>query len=509
MILRNNRIIFLVLGIVVLFVIGYGIYSSLEFAKKDIPEKKAIFITKDSSVKKIILITIDTLRTDHLSCYGYIQNTSPFLDEIAKQGILFKNAFAAIATTVPSHTSLFTSLYPLQHKVLKNGHKLDDSFLTMAEMFHQMGYKTAGIVSTVGHFKAGNLNQGFDYFYKPEEELALNGDVYQQAEKTINVAIKWLDTVKADEKFLLWIHLYDPHTPLKPHPDDYERLANALNPRQHIAFLSEKQKVNLDFFYNSQEEMLHKIRLYDAEIHYTDNEIKRFYNYYQTKVKKENSLWVITADHGEGLGNHNWWGHGKHIYNEQLRIPLIFHFSSGGGGKEKAIDQIVENVNSGKVVEQLVENVDILPTILDLMNVSAKFSYTIQGKSLLHLMLPQKDRIEHKTYAFSERRVFSTKKNPKKINPKKTRFEAGNKYALQSKEYKYIYWTEGPDEFFDLRVDPYEINNLINSGSQQERDLRATLLKKINESQQDAGTEQPLTVDKKAIKQLKSLGYVQ
>lgn len=116
---------------------------------------------KENRLERVVLITIDTLRADHLGSYGYISNVSPFIDSVAKQGILFKNAFASMSHTAPSHASLFTSLYPLEHGVLKNWYKLADSYLTMAEIFQDMGYKTAGIVSTDRHFGAANIHQGF------------------------------------------------------------------------------------------------------------------------------------------------------------------------------------------------------------------------------------------------------------------------------------------------------------------------------------------------------------
>jgi len=120
---------------------------------------------KEQRIDRIILITIDTLRADHLGCYGYPRQTSPFIDKLARDGILFRRAFAHMSMTAPSHASIFTSLYPIQHYVLKNLHRLDDSFLTMAEVFSTMGYQTAGFVSTwFFEPSSSNLSQGFDVF---------------------------------------------------------------------------------------------------------------------------------------------------------------------------------------------------------------------------------------------------------------------------------------------------------------------------------------------------------
>ncbi len=478
---QQKRVFFLL--ILIVLAIGGGLYWGLALFHNPIV------------VDRVILITIDTLRADHLQAYGYIHETAPFFERMAKEGILFKNTVAPMSTTTPSHASLFTALYPLQHGVLKNGHLLSDDFLTMAEIFQEMGYKTAGIVSTVGHFKAGNLHQGFEYFNKPPKgTYSKEMGWYRGAKDTIDAAIEWLNTLSKNEKFFLWVHLFDPHTPLLPPKAHYEPLKALVerDTEQFYSFLVEQQRIEEDFF-NKPAQMMIKITRYDAEIHYADAEIQRFYEHYQSKEWDTKNLWVITADHGEGLGNHNWGLHGKYIYNEQLRIPLLFYFSSGAG--------------KGRVVEELVENVDIFPTVLELVKNETPLSSAIQGKSLLPLMFPQQNRTYSKEYAFSQRRIYDNKA-PEKIIPEKTNYEDGEKYALQSKEYKYIYHTIRTDEFFDLRTDPYEINNLINSGSAEEQQLRTLLLEKIERLKEESASEQ-LLVDEETIEQLKSLGYTQ
>jgi arylsulfatase A-like enzyme len=442
-------------------------------------------------IDRVVLITIDALRADHLGAYGYIQKTSPFFDQLAEQGILFENHVASMASTVPSHASLFASQYPLQHRVLKNGHQLDNAFLTMAETFQEMGYYTAGIVSTVGHFKAGNLHQGFEYFDEPDKEL-FKGPRYRLAEDTIQAAINWLNTRDVDEKFLLWIHLFDPHTPLRPPQDHYDTLLASAEHSDLLTYWIEQQQVAQNYFAN-KEQMIRTITLYDAEIRYADHELQRLYQYYQQQGFDHKSVWIITADHGEGVGNHNWWEHGKHIYNEQLRIPLLFYFSSAKG--------------KNQTVETIVENIDVFPTLLELANNSAPALSTLQGNSFLPLLFSQHANTYLKSHAFSQRRLFDGPV-PEEIIPKQTNYEEGETYALQSTHYKYIYRTHGVDEFFDLRNDPYETNNLINKGLREEKPFRQALLQKIAELKQDT-TAEYIQVDEEAMEQLESLGYVQ
>lgn len=512
-------------------------------------------------IERIVLITIDTLRADHLGTYGYIRDTAPFLDQFFKGGILFKNAFVPMPTTAPSHASLFTSLYPIQHGVLKNGHKLADSFVTMAEIFREMGYKTAGFASTDTMFREGNIHQGFDYFNETttsfeltktsfmllknteipdkvlnnlkslkwknfadelsflnaveqqigKEQLVHYKEVimkyakiepyYRQAQLTIDAALFWLETIEPSERFFLWIHLFDPHTPLIPPKTHYEKFANLSDNDELFTFLLEQQHVEFGFFDNKKESMLEFITKYDAEIRYVDTELQRFYQYYQTNGFDTKSMWVITADHGEGLGNHNWWLHSEHLYNEQLRVPIAFHFSS--------------EACKGKVIDTLVENIDVFPTIFKIVSRGEKQSEGIRGSSLVPFMFPRRGDTYHKNYAFSQRMALHAEKTcinelPAEhiINQKIKKCIEGENYTLQTQDYKYIYYTHGTDEFFDLQNDPYELHNIVNSGSDEERELKDTLLTQINTLKQDSPTEH-LTVDEEAIEKLKSLGYVQ
>jgi arylsulfatase A-like enzyme len=449
------------------------------------------FFQKKLPVQRVVIITIDTLRADHLGAYGYIHNTSPFFDELSQKGILFKNAFVPMPTTAPSHASLFTSLYPMHHGLLKNGQILDNSFLTMAEIFKKKGYKTAGIVSTNVHFKVGNIDQGFEYFNEPDQSDLIKSP-YRQAQDTINVAIKWLDTTNKTDKLFLWIHLYDPHIPLQPPESYYNKLKN-LPIGEFSDFLINKQHIDLSFYNNDRERMLNAINLYDAEILYADTEIKRFFNYYQTIKNDSKTLWVITADHGEGLGNHNWWGHGKHIYNEQLRVPLLFYFSS--------------EVTKGITIENLVENIDIFPSIFEIIDGKNWESPVIDGESLVPLISHSEKIFFKKKFAFCQRRFFDSVPLDD-INSQTTNYEKGEKFALQSLEYKYIHHNEGEDAFYNLKNDPYELKNIINSGSDEERKLRDTLFTKIDKLKKGAFVS-PSNVDTVTMERLKSLGYIQ
>ncbi len=224
---------------------------------------------------RIILITIDTLRADHLGCYGYPKNTSPFIDMLSQKGILFQRAFAPISTTAPSHASIFTSLYPIQHNVLKNGHRLSSEFITLSELLSKMNYYTAGFVSTDRHFKCGNINQGFMFFDEPVCEGKL--PLYRRANETINATIKWLSEHDKTSRFFLWIHLFDPHTPYDPPKPLSHIITKQLEKKgdSFAKFLLNIHHIPFSFYENNIEKMLQTINAYDGEVLFVDTEIRR------------------------------------------------------------------------------------------------------------------------------------------------------------------------------------------------------------------------------------------
>jgi choline-sulfatase len=202
---------------------------------------------------------------------------------------------------------------------------------------------------------------------------------------------------------------------------------------------------------------------------------------------------IITSDHGQGLGSHNWWGHGRNIYNEQIHVPFIFYFSS--------------EVGKGLMVDRMVEHVDIFPTVLELVGGNTEQLKEIKGESLVPFIFSNPGKKYRKKYVFSQRRFYEPG-NANKSEPGEKNKTMGEKYALQIRDYKYIYSTHEEDGFFELRSDPCELNNRVNSGTPEEGQLKKTLLALIKYLKQKAPSEH-LPVDKETIECLKSLGYIQ
>ncbi len=447
-----------------------------------------LFFNKNQ-IKHIFLITIDTLRADHLSCYGYPVKTSPFIDSLAQEGVLFENAFSQSATTCPSHASIMTGLYPSQHRVLANGYILDDSYITLAEILKANGYKTAAFTSTDRHFLASNIDQGFEMYEEPLDTIKTYGFKYRQARLTINNAILWLDNFNLKKNLFLWIHLFDPHMPYHP-PEEIKKLIRRQLKKDFLKEYALKAKVNLEIFNNSFDEYYNHILNYDSEIRYVDEELKRFFRFLKKKKLLKDSMVIITADHGEGLGQHNWLKHATHIYQEEIHVPLIFYFSN------KKI--------SRRIIKKSVENFDIFSTVLDFVGIKdKKYFANVEAISLKNLIVKD-DLISKKV--FSERQYYKKRKKYKKSTPFWKRiWEEGIKVSIQDDRYKYIYRSAYPDEFYDLENDPFELYNLIKEKEKLAQEYKKEIMKILgkfkNKRSKKAG--------KKIFRRLKSLGYVE
>lgn len=466
----------------------------------------------------IILIVLDTLRPDHLGCYGYRRSTSPFIDSLAAGGCIFKQAYTPMPSTVPSHASMFTSYFPGQLNVLKNGHRLADNFLTAAEIFKQSGYNTAGIISIKHLFKHANLDQGFDYFQLPE----LDRDVlYRPADQVVNSAITWLKDVPPENPFFLWLHFYDCHGPYVPPSPYLEKFSDQTGSERSnfIEYLKEAQHMEPKFYadlplqlvretidlnrykqkeVSGTETLLRFINAYDGEVRFLDTELSRLYQYFGKKGINRNTLWLILSDHGEGLSNHNWLEHEKYLYNEQIRVALIFHSP--------------ELIPKGIVSNQIVNVVDILPTLVDLVGISTENitdSESWAGVSLVPLLFPPgKEKIAdpiRNRYAFAQRRYYAEVDPDDVISPDEG--YAGETYSLQNNRYKYILHTVKEDELYNLRKDPGELENILGEGGEGLL-LKTELIDRI-ESLKSIRLGPPELIGRQGVEKLKALGYTQ
>ena len=444
----------------------------------------------------ILLISIDTLRADHLGCYGYGRPTSPNIDGLAKKGVLFENAFSPASWTLPGHMSIFTSLYPSFHKLeARRGNlRLDSSEQTIAELLKDVGYRTASFVTHPYLAAKWGFDQGFDLYFMQQP-------IVRAAEQTESV-IGWLDWHVFHERrglepsgFFLFVHYMDPHeTYSAPQPfrdrytGDYE---GHLRPEDHLVTMFLEQ----DF--RSQADYQYVLALYDGEISYVDDEIGRLLDSFDDVGLLASTVIALTSDHGEEFKEHSGMGHKTTIYAEQLQVPLIITNPA--------------RITAGQRVSSQASLVDIYPTLVGL--IGEEIPAQAQGIDLGQFFT--------RASTYDERRVKPerTSESPPQfaeLGPLGYSWEGPfDKRAIRTDRYKLILnYEQGPKELFDIRTDPREQHNLYPSmrNDAEIRDLERRLTAFIEAGaayNPDARDRNKIEVDQKIRQQLRALGYAE
>jgi arylsulfatase A-like enzyme len=287
-------------------------------------------------VSRVVVVTFDTTRADRLGCYGYEDAVTPNVDRFADGAVLFENVVSPVPTTLPSHSTIFTGLYPQDHGVRYNlVFRLGQDALTLAEVLGDAGFATAGIPATFILARKFGLDQGFDTYPEPPggpgamgNPLALNG---VPAAEIVDHALAWIDEQADDGKFFLWVHFYDPHAPYAP-----------------------------PFPYSAE----FRDRPYDGEIAYVDAQFGRLIDYLSETPRWEETLVLLAGDHGEGMYEHGERFHASLVYQSTVEVPLIVH---------------APGVTARRVTEP-VGLVDVMPTVLDLAGIRGPAN--LRGMSL-------------------------------------------------------------------------------------------------------------------------------
>ena len=360
---------------------------------------------KQASQPDVFLITIDTLRADHVHCYGYENIQTPALDGLAKDGIRFSQAFTPSPITNTSHTSILTGLLPSSHGVTDFAVPLAPSHSTMAEVLKGNGYHTAAFIGAVildSKTLAPGLDRGFDFYDNfPEHAQSKSrwGRVERRGSEVVQHAEAWMTGHPGGSHFV-WIHLYDPHDPYEP-PPPYSQT--------------------------------YKDRLYDGEIAYADSVLGGFVSYLKKIGRYDNALIVVVGDHGEGLGEHHEDTHGIFLYDSTTHVPLIVKTPIKTPVKPEA------QGHSDQVVKAQVRTTDILPTVVDWLGVPPPGG--LDGASLK----PYMEGAEEK-----DRTAFGETDYP-------LRFGWAPLRSVRAGGFKFI---EAPrPELYDLHADPGELAN--------------------------------------------------
>jgi|GEM_PF-1505344 len=443
----------------------------------------ALFLMKRSPVvpqqrPNVVLISIDTLRASHMSCYGYHRPTSPRMDELARRGVLFNKVVAQSSWTLPSHMSMLTGLYPSTHTVETDDDHLPPGILTLASLLREEGYRTEGLVSSPYVGERFGFDRGFDRFMMLARPIQNNSEkIHEKAQEILR------RLSKSKDPFFLFLHYLGPHTPYDPPPPfdtmfdpDYtgnidgqgSTIARYLSPHRHLA----------------QRDLEHIIALYDGEIAHVDQFMGALYDVLEELGLAEDTLFIITSDHGEEFKDHGSMDHGRSLYDEVLDVPWIMLCPGF--------------LPKNHVVERQVRLIDILPTVCGMLNVNVPSS--VQGVNMDPLIrggvLAQR-RHRHPEDAFSELKMQGAR--PATIKAVQTL--EGNKMIMTEEPIRNL-------ELYRLTEDPKELQDL----SEQEREQVDRLTGRFLDWQSQARGERqsmgPVVWSEEEADILEGLGYL-
>jgi arylsulfatase A-like enzyme/Tfp pilus assembly protein PilF len=404
----------------------------------------------------VVLVTFDTTRADHIGCYGNDKVATPNVDALARHGVMFRQAVTPVPITAPSHSSILTGKFPLAHGVRDNGlFVLGERQTTLAEVLRENGYATAAAVGSFPLSARFGLDQGFDLyddrFTAPYEDfrgrrVVPHSGLYFDERKAslVNEAVfGWLAEQRGP--FFLWVHYFDPHLPADP-PPPYDQL-----------------------YVNDP---------YLGEIAYADESLGRLLAHLEELGRRDRTLVVFTADHGEGRGDHDELTHSTLAYEATLHVPLIFDLPGAA---------------RGRVVEPRVGTVDVLPTVLDVLGLAPPPG--VQGRSLRPLL----DGDGGSDEAWRRRPLYAETLSPRLLHG------LGELRALYLGDDKYIF---GPrPELYDLAADPREHDDL----SGREPEVAAAMkqaLEAFLAEHADADPDAVVEMDADTRRRLEALGYI-
>jgi arylsulfatase A-like enzyme len=422
----------------------------------------------------VLLVTVDTLRADRLSGYGYARKTSPYLDSLAESGVRFERAYATSSWTAPSLASLVTSLDPTVHGV-EHGH-LDDQLIVrqevlpesvplLAEELRAAGYRTFGVTANTHLYGRFGFDRGFDRY----ECLG-----FLDAAVVLRTLQEWRDgIIGGAAPWFLWVHLLDPHAPFvprKPAIREYfpgfrplwRPVRGVIDPEDYKRFGAEKGT------------RLHELinALYDGEIAFTDAAIREVAAMVGVG---DGDLVVVTADHGEEFLDHGSFGHGKTLFEEVIRVPLILRLPG--------------RAHAGRVVRGAVSLLDVFPTVLDV--VGAPAPPDIQGSSLLP-------------------RLAGGAPTDAVVTVTLSRFVPLGMDSITRGSWKYIRHRVDPERrmLFDLASDPGETANLVATQPEKAAELAALLEAQLSASRSRRVEPGFADLSGEELEQLRALGYV-
>jgi arylsulfatase A-like enzyme/Flp pilus assembly protein TadD len=400
------------------------------------------------AARNLVLVTIDTLRADRLGAYGNTTVATPNLDRLAREGAMALHASVQVPLTRPSHVSLLTGLYPAEHGIRDNvSPPLRPGVPLLAEILQRRGFRTGAFVSSIVLSKQSGLGRGFDTysdrFEIGDDDARFLNTIQKRGDTTVAEAAAWLRQPGSERRFA-WVHLYDPHDPYEP-PEPYAtRYAG---------------------------------RLYDGEVAWSDDLVGRLDAVLAETGRRDDTLIVVTADHGEGLDEHGEAVHGFFVYETTLHVPLIVRGP---------------RVTPGTNVQGVTRSIDVMPTVLDLLGL-ADATPKVSGRSLAPALTGK---------ALSDEPTFAESLTPL------IHYGWSDLRALRDGRWKYILAPR--PELYDLDRDPGELKNLVDEEPKRARAYRSGIEQQLRlEQAARRGAESAnATLPPDMLEKLGALGYV-
>jgi arylsulfatase A-like enzyme len=434
----------------------------------------------------ILLISIDSLRADHVGCYGYERDTTPAMDTVASQGIRFANAMATSSWTLPTHLTMFTGRYQIAHGVMHESFALAETVPTMGEVMKAAGYSTAGFVSAPYVAAHYGYARGMDVYRDLSSEYAHRREARSAivSKELTDLAVDWLEEHK-DEPFFMFVHNFDAHydyTPPAPYDTMFDEDYDGDMDGTHFI---ERKDVNPNM---DKRDLEHILALYDGEIRYTDDHIAILLAKLEQLQLDSNTVVLIVSDHGDEFFEHGNKGHHRTLYDEVMRIPMII--------------RLPDRAHAGTVVDEQVTLTDLMPTMLELVGVEAPDG--MQGISTVPLMAGRRSGRSAIYSAFLDKRGFN--------------LQVGRRTS-ESKVIQHFnritHPRQPPIERYDVEADPGERSNIAATTQVRTRgelDILAGFLEEqwVENRRIDALADgsNRVDIDDDTMEALKALGYV-
>jgi arylsulfatase A-like enzyme len=531
------RFTMVIFALILIVTLGYTLWTIIPSLYRDFPRQST---GHNGPLPNVLIITLDTTRRDHLSSYGYPMVTTPNIDRLVRDGVIYTNAISTSSWTLPSHSSLFTGLYPYEHgshrmetqspdqgtpqKIGIN--RLHDEHQTLAEILNDHGYRTGAIIGGAFLTSSFGVAQGFevyndhfswdDFFLRSEwiqfypvqkfsqlmripSHLLFPPNAQRRADLINQYAVRWLKS--GDERpFFLFLNYFDPHSPYNP-PSPFDRLfeTDTLGMLRPPTSIAGKKKTMSQTFEYDPKFIRYQISQYDGEVAFMDHHIGKFIDYLKDVRLYDDTMIIITSDHGEFLGEHSRFGHGRTpLFEPLLQIPLIIKFPGG--------------IRSGEVADEAIQLVDLMAVILssldlpipDVVYRPPSLALDHEPHEVISEVYPKISTISEDTSSFEYVSSFRDS-----IFMEHLCFLTCTRRVIYVDSYKYILASCGREELYHLDSDPGEENNRAEKDNAIVRQGRLLLENWLASTKPYIKVEEDFIPDPALRTRLTALGYLQ